>query len=152
VAAAVFALHAVALWLLRGTLLPSTQPAALADLQTPVFTVIRRLQPPDAVPLPEFRVQKPNFDSTAISLITFTDPDAGLVGGITAPSSAPQLDPAVPLNVSSYALRAGLTAGEAVTLVLAVEVLADGSAGSIAIVGAMDIRPSTLPPLPVYAV
>jgi hypothetical protein len=55
------------------------------------------------------------------------------VAGITAPISAPQLDTQTPIDPVPYAKRAGLITGRAVTLVLNIEVLADGSSGHLSI-------------------
>jgi TonB family protein len=87
----------------------------------------------DAAILPEMHLLSPTLDQT-ITNVTFEDPDADLVPGIIGPSSAPQPDLTVVVDPAPYALRAGLNTGEAVTVILAVEVLADGSAGQVIVV------------------
>lgn len=87
----------------------------------------------DVVILPEMRLVSPSIEA-AITKISFEDPDADIVPGIIGPASAPQLDPAVAVDPQPYARRAGLNPGEAVTVILAIEVLVDGSAGQVIVV------------------
>jgi TonB family protein len=65
--------------------------------------------------------------------ITFEDPDADLVPGVIAPTSAPYPDPSGGVDASAFAIQAGLVPGESVTIILQVNVLPDGSAGAIAL-------------------
>lgn len=87
----------------------------------------------DTVILPAMHLLSPTLDQT-ITNVSFEDPNADLVPGITGPASAPQPDPTVVVDPAPYALRAGLNTGEAVTVVLVVEVLVDGSAGQVIVV------------------
>lgn len=64
----------------------------------------------------------------------YSDAEADLVDGITAPSSAPQLDPHNSVDLAECGAQAGLAAGEAATVVLAIEVLADGTTGDVSVV------------------
>jgi TonB family protein len=83
--------------------------------------------------LPEIRLEWPTIDSVAITAIRFIDPDADLVPGVISPISAPRPELSATVDPQWYALRAGMTAGEAATVILSVEVLADGSVGDVSV-------------------
>jgi TonB family protein len=126
--------HAAVIWMFIGIMVLPRHQTVLQDPYVTAVSLIEERHISDVVPLPEVRLLTPTVDSTSLTFISFDDPDAGLINGITAPTSAPQLDPVVTVDTARYAVRAGLTAGDAVTVVLAIEVLADGSAGAISIV------------------
>ncbi len=73
------------------------------------------------------------MDSLALRAIRFFDPNADLVPGVISPISTPQPMPSETVDPQWYALRAGMTAGEAATVMLSVEVLADGSVGDVSV-------------------
>jgi TonB family protein len=88
---------------------------------------------PDAVPLPVITLQRPTVDTSILTNVVFTNPDAGKVPGVVSPMSAPH--PMAPDNRSRsiHARRAGLTPGEVLTVILGVQVLADGSVGDVTV-------------------
>jgi TonB family protein len=132
VAATVLLSHCALLWIVMGEHRNSLHPMSPVE---PLMLIIPPEKPSRAakVPLPELHWVAPRVDSTAITAVSFADPDADVVKGVIAPASAPQLDPAVTVDSIPYALRAGLRAGDAVTIVLGIEVLADGSTGQVAV-------------------
>jgi hypothetical protein len=132
---AVIIAHCVAILILvqgRGQVGLQATPEDVSRQTTVSFIEPARV--PDAVILPEVRLASPTLDKTRITNVVFDDPDANLLAGIIGPASAPQLDPAVVVDPIRYALRAGLNTGEAITVILAVEVLVDGSAGQVIVV------------------
>jgi TonB family protein len=133
-AAVVVTVHAAVIWMFIGIMVLPRHQAISPDPYVTAVPVIEKRHISAVVPLPEVRLLTPTVDSTSLTFISFDDPDAGLINGITGPTSAPQLDPSVGIDAARYAARAGLTTGDAVTVVLAFEVLTDGSAGAITIV------------------
>lgn len=85
----------------------------------------------DTVPLPEVAFEAPKVDATAPMLIQFEDPDETDLSGLVGSSSAPRLARIQPTNAAPFALRAGLTPDQVVTVVLIVEVLSDGTVGTV---------------------
>jgi hypothetical protein len=136
VAGLVLAFHAALLW--AGSTLTNLSPRPLTtDLQPSVQVTV--IEPPprhgrDFVMLPELSWERPTLGDRSISAIRFKDPDEGFLKGIVGSVSAPELDPAVRVESKPYAEQAGLIAGTAVTVVLAIEVQADGTAGEITVV------------------
>ncbi len=85
------------------------------------------------VPLPVLHLSSPHPTQPTLVNVTFEDPDADIVPGVTAATSAPHPDPADRIDETLFALRAGLMTGESVTIVLRVDVLPDGSIGDVSV-------------------
>lgn len=133
VSAAVIIVHGIVLWILTEAETGAPRQTVPADLYVTILPLVRQRHALE-MPLPEVHLSIPAIDSTAIGFVSFIDPNADLVPGITAPKSAPRLDSVVSVDSRPYAVRAGLAAGEAVTVVLEIEVLADGSVGQVTVV------------------
>jgi TonB family protein len=121
------------LLLLHGWRLPLLQGADGEVSRQTIVSFIERARTHDSVALPEMHLLSPTVDQT-ITNVSFEDPDADLVPGIIGPASAPQPDPAVVVDPTPFALRAGLNTGESVTVILTFEVLVDGSVGQVTVV------------------
>jgi TonB family protein len=93
-------------------------PQAVERGSVPLSVVLRRLPPPE---LP------------TIADVKFEDPDVGRVPEVTATASVPRLAAVQEIDREAFARRAGLSSGSAITVVLSVEVLADGSTGRISV-------------------
>jgi outer membrane biosynthesis protein TonB len=136
VAGLVLAFHAALLWAGNALTNLSSQPLTIDSQPTVQVAVIE--SPPrnggDFVVLAELPRERPTLDDRSISAIRFIDPDEGLLKGIVGSVSAPELDPAVKVESKPYAEQAGLSAGAAVTILLAIEVQADGTAGEITVI------------------
>ena len=136
VAGLVMALHAALLW--AGSAVTKLSDRILSIDSQPSIQVTVIEPPPrhgkDFVVLPELSWERPTLDDHSITAVRFKDPDEGLLKGIVGSVSAPELDPAVKVESKPYAEQAGLSAGAAVTVVLAIEVQADGTAGEIIVV------------------
>lgn len=90
-------------------------------------------QPPDSLPLPIVHFQTPEVDTSIATGIVFTDPDAGKVPGVVGPRSVPYPVATDEQSRDFYSKRAGLRPGDVRTVVLSVQVLADGSVGDVAV-------------------
>jgi TonB family protein len=90
-------------------------------------------QPPNAVPLPAIDGERPAVDMSISTKVVFTDPDAGKVPGVLSPMSVPHPVASDEEGRSLFARRAGLKPGEARTVILRVQVLADGSIGEVTV-------------------
>jgi TonB family protein len=134
-AVAIIVAHVASLrWLADGTtpvtpdreeaLRPETLTAFLLPSQRPL---------PDAVPLPQLHLTEASFDDTAPTQMIFGDPDWDLVPGVIGAVSTPH--PVLSQNDDTdlFARRAGLQPGEAMTVVLSVQVLAEGSVGQMSV-------------------
>jgi TonB family protein len=81
------------------------------------------------VPVPAVHLSSPVLEVPTLTEVTFEDPDADILGATSAPQ--PLLPPVA--ETARHAVRAGLLAGESVTVVLSVEVLPDGSVGLVSL-------------------
>lgn len=86
-----------------------------------------------ALPVPEVTLSTPPMQK-AIRVVRFESRDWGDISGVTAPASAPMLSRFQRVTPASFARLAGLDAGQAVSILLAVEVLPDGSVGAVEVV------------------
>ncbi len=134
VAFAVITAHVAIVSLLIQIDVPPTHETALADSRVSVVTLPAQHVSSKAIPIPEVLLLAPTVEISTLRFTSFEVPDDGLVSGIVGPTSAPELDRSVTIDPRPYALRAGLAPGNMVTVLLAIEVLADGSAGAITIV------------------
>ena len=66
--------------------------------------------------------------------MVFGDPDLDVVPGVIGAVSAPHPESIPPRDTDLFALRAGLQPGEAQSVVLSVQVLADGSVGQLSVI------------------
>jgi TonB family protein len=99
-----------------------------------IVSTIHQRHAVDIVPLPKVALFRPGIEGNQLRSISFGDRGSVLVNGIVASRSAPQLDPTVKVDSAVFATRAGLSPGDAVTVVLSIEVLANGSTGNVEIV------------------
>jgi TonB family protein len=90
-------------------------------------------QPPDSLPLPIVHFQTPEVDTSIATGLVFTDPDAGKVPGVVGPMSVPYPVATDEQSRGFYSKRAGLRPGDVRTVVLNVQVLADGSIGDVTV-------------------
>lgn len=86
----------------------------------------------ETVPLPEVQLQPFRLESTALEEIRFDDPEQGDVSGVIALASAPHLTQFRP-DVDSFACLAGLAPGQVTTVVVVIEVLTNGSVGTVTV-------------------
>ena len=84
----------------------------------------------DTVPIPEVQVHLQEPDLKTLQLVRFEDSSSD-ISGVIGSTSSPQLARAQIVDPVLYARRAGLTSGHSVTVLLVVEVLADGSVGAV---------------------
>jgi TonB family protein len=82
------------------------------------------------VPAPQVRLEEPPPLEPALRQIQFGDSVEDELAGITGSASAPRLSRFQTADVGAYARRAHVNEGRAVTVVLVVNVLEDGSTGS----------------------
>ena len=87
----------------------------------------------DVVPIPEVRLRRIAVGADSLRLIRFDDPDAGDLSHVVGSTSAPQLSRVQIVEPDPYARRAGLSVGRPATVFLILEILADGSVGSISL-------------------
>jgi TonB family protein len=111
---------------------PPSGPQAFESDEPPAAILAATRPPREATPLPLVHLSRIPFDETALTQIQFGDPDWDVVPGVISPVSFPH--PAETSATSLFASRAGLAPGEAKTVVLNLEVLADGSIGQLAVV------------------
>jgi TonB family protein len=122
---------------------------AIADTSQEPITLISVLHfdkppVPDMVPIPEVQLKKIEFEAEIPMHIVFGDPDWDAVPGITGIVSTPHPVGSGERTMRSFAKMAGLAAGDIATVVLGVEVLADGSVGEVSVIissgnGAADV-------------
>lgn len=134
VGAAVVLLHALAVSSItsRGT---TTHPRS-SDPIVEIFESTVIFQPParDTVAIPEVRLSAIELNPTALRMVQFEDPDDAALGEIVAPSSAPRLRRTQTVDMSAFARRAGLIAGQAKTVILIAEIGEDGEPNQVDIV------------------
>ncbi len=116
---------------------PSVHRTVRAAEDAPRITEVRLLPSPGRrlgeIPLPRVKLVDPRISLPTLTDIHFMDPDADRVPGVTGPESVPHPEGDTSLDTSLYAARAGLIASESVTVVLSVEVRADGSVGEVGV-------------------
>jgi TonB family protein len=104
---------------------PETLTAILLPPQRP---------PPGAMPLPQLHLTEVRFDDTAPTQMVFGDADWDLVPGVIGAVSTPRPVLSENNDTDLFARRAGLKPGEAMTVVLSVQVLAEGSVGQLSVI------------------
>jgi len=117
-------------------------PGFIRDLPT---TDLVRMGPPaimayvaeqsndmDVVATPEVKLTTLRSNVAELTQVRFEDAEQGDVADVVATASAPRLTEtcAQVCDPSRFVANAGLAPGQAVTIVLVIEVLADGSTGS----------------------
>jgi TonB family protein len=108
---------------------PDTPSAALMSV---TILSTQRTTLGDVLPRPQ--LLSPAVEVPTLTEFDFEEPEADEVPGIIGAASAPHplLEP--PATIAAWhAARAGLIAGESVTVVLSVEVLSDGSVGQVSV-------------------
>jgi TonB family protein len=135
-AIAIFAAHVASLSWLAGGANPVTQvrEEAVNPETLTAFLLPRQRPPPDAVPFPQLHLTQVSFNDTAPTQMVFGDPDWDLVPGVIGAMSTPHPDSRDTQDTDLFAGRAGLHPGEAETVVLSVQVLADGSVGQLSVI------------------
>jgi TonB family protein len=132
VAGTVLAVHIVAVgWACRwasGAVAPLSAPQP--DVVSATF-IIDETPASDSLPIAEVDLKILPVSSDAIRLVRFKSEEWGDISGVTAPSSAPQLSRFQAVTAASFARRAGLAAGQAVSVVLTVEIRTDGTVGTV---------------------
>jgi hypothetical protein len=93
--------------------------------------VIEQRSDLDAIPIPEVKVVSIKNNVTGLTQVRFEDAEQGDISSVVAANSAPRLTETClqACDLAPFASAAGLTPGQVVTVVLMVEVLADGSTG-----------------------
>jgi TonB family protein len=132
IATGVLIVHAAVLALLM-TLRTDFPRAVRSQPETPVVTcfVVEETRVRDTVPIPEVTLQSPPVVVSALQMIKFEADDWGDISGVVAAASAPQLSRLQPVDATVFARNAGLALGQPATVVLIVEVLADGRVGTV---------------------
>jgi TonB family protein len=135
-ALAVLTLHlaAVAPLLLRANFRHHVQSSQKLSVVTASFVVAEDLAL-DTVPVPEVTPPRVRFES--LERVRFESVDWGDISNITAPASAPTLSRFQPVDPAVFARLAGLRAGQVASVVLTVEVLPDGTVGSVEVTRGM---------------
>jgi TonB family protein len=97
-----------------------------------VAYVINQAVDMDVVPMPEVNLTTIRYDTTELAQVRFDDAEQGDTEGVVAVSSAPRLTQTCTqvCDPARFAASVGLVTGQTVTVVLVIEVLADGSTGS----------------------
>jgi len=93
--------------------------------------IIEETRARDAVPIPEVSVATQVLRLDSLQALRYESSDWGDISAVVAPASAPQLSHFQPVDPASFARHAGLPADQARSVVLTVEVLADGRSGAI---------------------
>jgi TonB family protein len=85
----------------------------------------------DVVPMPEVNLTTIRYDTTELAQVRFDDAEQGDTEGVVAVASAPRLTQTCTqvCDPARFAANVGLVIGQTVTVVLVIEVLADGSTG-----------------------
>ena len=100
--------------------------------ETPVLLgVVLEEHRADPLPLPEVISVSPVIRLSPLQAVDFVAEEWGDISGVVAPASAPQLSRFQRVTPSTFAREAGLLAGQTASVVVTVEVLADGSAGVV---------------------
>ena len=85
----------------------------------------------DRVPAPDVQLQSVMLSERNLKQIQFAESLEDELAGVIGPASAPRLSRFQTADVAMYARRAHVRAGHPVTVVLIVNVLEDGQAGSV---------------------
>jgi TonB family protein len=133
IAAAVVIAHVIALaWLMTWT----TQGVRERDAAQKNPTIIAGFiiddeRTRDRLPIAEVALETPRIALQSITQVQFESAEWGDISGVTASSSAPQLSRFQPITPALFARRAGLASGQAASVVLTVEILPDGTVGTV---------------------
>jgi TonB family protein len=119
-------------WLLTWTSPYGHEPEA-PETYSPVITgfILEEQRALDKLPIAEVSLKTPRIDLQSITQVQFESAEWGDISGVTASSSAPQLSQFQPVTSALFARRAGLAPGHAASVVLVVEILPDGTVGSV---------------------
>jgi hypothetical protein len=127
IAGAVLALHIAALGgILRAEFESAPAGAATSETVFATTQIIQQQQARDKLPLPDLQFITPTHSLTALQEIRFDDSIGEELAAVISPASAPQLARVQSVGSVSFARRAHLLPGHAVTIVLRVEVMEDG--------------------------
>jgi TonB family protein len=114
---------------------PTHLPSDLKpESQVPVVTtgfVIEETRAHEVIPVPEVSLAEPKISPNVLQAVQWISDDWGDISGVTAAASAPELSRFQPVDPAVFARRARLQAGESVSVVVTVEVLADGRSGAV---------------------
>ena len=84
--------------------------------------------------MPEIQLSAIEPDTNALSVVQLEDPDDEALSSIEAPASAPRLRRIQTVDMTAFARRAGLKAGQAKTVVLVAVIGEDGDPNQVDIV------------------
>jgi len=109
-----------------------TSHVVQAEPPTMMTYVAEQSNDMDVVAMPEVKLGHIGLNTRELTQVRFEDAEQGDVAGVVATTSAPRLTEtcAQVCDPVRFAEEAGLTPGQSVTVVLVIEVLADGSTGS----------------------
>jgi TonB family protein len=119
-----------------GALISPPTPREALGPDAPVLqaSIIVQQLDADTVPIPEVHMHPIKVGLNALQMVRFEDPDPLDISGVIGMSSAPQLAQAQLVDAETYAGRVGLPSGRCATVLLAIEVLRDGSVGEISVI------------------
>jgi TonB family protein len=126
---------AVLITLIGGDVLSQRRVAPAPDIPmitAEIVTVVHSEW--DVVPVPDLQLRQVPVDSGTIQIVRFEDSEQGDISGVIAPESAPHLTGSQLTDTAAFAKRAGLAPGHPATVVLNIEVLVDGSVGTVEVV------------------
>jgi len=107
------------------------RPAPVSESLSPIQAqLIVQAHAKETVPFPEVPLTFLQPTRTALEIVRFDDNSAD-ISGVIGSVSSPELARAQFVDAKSYAQRAGLTPGHSVTVLFVLEVLADGTVGSV---------------------
>ncbi len=130
IAAAIVAVHALALSVvLRPATDWSERGRPVVFVSTAQFIVQSSTW--DRTPVPEVNLETPPAELSSLEVVQFDTSVEDELAGVIAPASAPRLSRFQTADLAVYARRAQVVAGQARTVVLAVQVSEDGAAAAV---------------------
>jgi TonB family protein len=115
----------------------ASQRVELASTPTEFYAIAQLIvQSPkwDRVPAPEVEMESVPIDVNGPRLVQFDDSEDESLSGVVGPASAPRLSRFQSADVGDFARRAAILPGHPMTVVLSVQVSADGGASAVDIV------------------
>ncbi len=88
----------------------------------------------DTVPAPQMEMESVPVDVNGPRLVQFDDAEDDSLSGVIGPASAPRLSRFQSVDVGDFARRAAIMPGHPLTVVLSVQVSADGGASAVDVV------------------
>jgi TonB family protein len=133
---AVLAIHIGAIWwVARPGSKVSTASSIAQESITPISVLHSDKPSVEATaPIPEVHLVIPEFEGELPIDVVFGDPDWDAVPGVTGLVSSPQPVDVSEKEIREYSRRAGLVGGDSATVILGVEVHANGSVGEVSVI------------------